>query len=335
MVASGTVLAQEVTPPWAPEPPFSPSNDSIDNDLDSTLEREFTDDRGETIPDYAGESADKDGDKGSAWGVRLRLMGAYWRANIHDLRLSYREGTSGGQTIIFNDDDDDDNNNNEDDPIGDADGGSYRLSLDLGRFVTLSTSLTHARFKDSNLLAPGSGFTFGETTWNTGDLLGSEFEYWSSDLDVALNALNNDYVTLSVGVGLRYTRFETTFSRADVVAENKTLEAVIPAISLGLALRPVKQLEFFAKARIGHLSYEVDDHWSRDSDNEWDYEDSVERESTTVEVDLGISFTIADTIGFIVGYRFDHFEIERLTAERDQSVEGTAHGLYGGLLLSF
>ena len=54
-----------------------------------------------------------------------------------------------------------------------------------------------------------------------------------------------------------------------------------------------------------------------------------------LEVDLGISITIADTIGFIVGYRIDVLEVERLSAQTDQRVEGTVHGPYAGLILNF
>jgi hypothetical protein len=327
----GSALAQEVQPPWAPEPAFSPSNESIDKDLDTSLEGEFSDERGEPVPDYAGESKKSDSKRDSR-GVRLRLMGAYWRAHVHDLRLSYREGTSGGETIIFNDDE----NDSEDDPIQDSDGGSYHIALDLGKYVTISTGIRHARFRDTNTIASGGGFTYGDTSFNSGDELGSEFEYWTADLDVALNALNNDYVTLSVGIGLRYTRFETSFAQNGVDAEENNLEAVVPAVSLGFALRPVKPLEFFARARIGHLSYETDEDWVYDDDDdEWDYREAVDREATFLEIDLGVSVTIAETIGFVVGYRFDQFEIERLTADSDERIEGAVHGLYGGLLLSF
>ena len=60
-----------------------------------------------------------------------------------------------------------------------------------------------------------------------------------------------------------------------------------------------------------------------------------EREASSLEVDLGISLTIADTIGFVVGYRIDYVEVERIGADRDQRAEGTVHGPYAGLILSF
>lgn len=311
---------------------FTPSNESIDSDLDRTLESEYTDERGEPVPDYA---ADSDGGQGAPAArnprdrVRLRIMGAYWRANLSGAEIEYGVGGFGGETIKLNDPDNDQYDEQQFDDVG---AGTYRMTLDLGRFVSLTGSFRHARFTASGFVTPGEGFEqgfdYGSTTWNLGDPYEAEIEVWTGDLDVLIRPVNRDCLTVDLSVGARYSRWETTLGD-DVTPglENTVLESVIPMLGLGVALRPLQELEFFGKVRVGYLGYEIED--------EDDPTEDLERESTSLEVDLGISVTIADTIGFVVGYRLDYIEIERTTVDRDQRVGGTVHGPYAGLILNF
>jgi hypothetical protein len=343
LVAASTALLC-AAPALAQEVEYSPSNDQIDSDLDQALEAEYTDDHPPPpAPSEPGvvvvhEPKAKDDGRG---GFRLRLMGAYWRAHLSDLRLS--KGVGDVDTIKiddFDDFDETDEDGDDDDDWGGSGSGHYELSLDFNRHVGLRGAFNHSVFKGDALVGNkelDEGFSFGNTTWNVGDELDARVEIYTADADVVLRPLNNRYINIDLTLGARYIYFDTELTRngADK-PERERLEAAVPVVGLALGLRPLSWLELFGRVRVGHLSYEVDDHYDWDEDDEdWDYEEAHGRDATSVEIDLGVQFTIADTLGIILGYRLDHVEIERFKDERESEFEATAHGFYAGLAIQF
>ncbi|RMG12409.1 MAG: hypothetical protein D6731_13895 [Planctomycetota bacterium] len=334
LLAPVSVLADE-------EPaPFVPSNEEVDRELDRALEREYRSPppASEPIPDYAAAEEEEEGAR--AFGARLRLLGAYWHPAITDLEFYRRVGTNPRQVVKIEDPYEVDLDG--DDDLEGSPGGFYGLTLDLGRHVALRGGFAHATQLENDFQVGAVGgvqpFTYGDTSWGSGDVLELSHEVYLGDFDVVLRPLNNRYVTIDLSLGARYLSWEVELTRnlAARPQERERLEAVVPTVGFGLALRPVQALELFASTRVGHLSYEVDAGWRWDDWNDkWEYQERKERESTSVQVDLGLSLTIADTLGVIVGYRYEFIALERDTDAEGKGLEGAVHGLFAGVILQF
>lgn len=343
---SGPILAQE------DDAPFVPSNERLDDDLDRSLADEYSSSAEiPDAPDVPPSSVDDDDD--DRCGIKLRLMGAFWRTQFKEVAFSHREGPGLGTGDIVKMSDPLDSENRitagprkNSDALDGDDAGLYEITLSLGRYVALRGGFQHSDFDYEHTIGvagnPGP-FTFGETTWGVGSVLASEFEISTGDLEVVLRPLNNEWITIDVSVGGRYTMWKTEFERkANVLSttadarERDKLEALVPTVGVGLALRPIKQLEFFARARVGALSYErdADLRWNSYKDR-WDRVERLEREAEMVEIDAGISLVLGETIGVIAGYRYSSYELERITDERAHRFEGEVGGFYAGAIIQF
>lgn len=329
------------TPAFAQDGEFSPSNDDLNQDLDQSLHKEFSEDH--PPPPGADAPAGTKKEKRDRFKITLGLMGAYYHTQLFDIDLSYREGLSGGNVVRFADRDDHDGANAFEFEQG---SGTYRAWIDFGKHIAITGGFRTVRYDDTQTLVSnqaqtqgqGTGpFTFGDTSFQAGDTLSAEFELLVADSDFVFRPLNNQWLTIDMSVGARYIFWKTTFNRENGAQSevSSTIEGAMPMVGLGIAFRPVSILEIFGRVRVGGLDYEVDtSDYDSDEIDEYDLEDK-EREMRSYEVDLGIKLIFGETVGLIVGYRLDYIELQRRVASREETVKAKAHGLYGGLILQF
>lgn len=306
-------------------PPFRTSNDQINEDLDRSLRQEFDEDHPpppevtSTPPVVVEEDDDR---------LRLRLGGlaAHYYAQLQDVRVSYREGASGGGDIDVD----------EDDAIADFEPENtqiYRAWFDIGKHVGFYGGFWRGVFRDDQPTT--QAFTFGRTTFLQGEQVNTRVELMTADLDLVIKPVNVRVFELGIHLGTRYMFWETEFKSAlPGRSERSRLEVAIPVVGASLALRPARWFEIFARGRVGYLSYDrpASSHFD---DGDLHTIDAKEKEAKSVEIDVGLKFIVADTIGLIAGYRLDHLRIEREVDQRTEGVRGTAHGVYAGLILDF
>lgn len=307
-------------------PPFRTSNDQVNDDLDRSLRREFDEDH-PPPPDVTSAPppvvVEEDDDR-----LRLRLGGfaAHYYSQLQDVRLSYREGTSGGEDIDVD----------EDDAIADFEPANtqlYRAWFDIGKHVGFYGGFWRGVFRDTQNTT--QQFTFGRQTFLEGEQVSTRVELMTADLDLVIKPVNVRVFELGIHLGARYMFWETEFKSAvPGRQELSRVEAALPVVGASLALRPARWFEIFARGRVGYLSYDRPQS-TRIHDGDVDTIDAKEKEAKTVEIDLGVKFIFADTIGVIAGYRLDHMKIEREVDNRDEGVKGTAHGVYAGLIIDF
>ncbi len=325
---AATLLLFGAGPVWADDA-FTPSNEQIDRDLDQALEREFS---GESEPPPPPPPTYMEAPHQEDRGLEIRVgtMAAYYHAFLNDVKLSLVDDGVGGTEVEFASFD-----GRDEDARFDFDGqgtGTYRSWIDLGKHVSLVGGGRFAQFEDTQVLsnAPGGtpGFEFGKSSFSTGETLNAQFTLMIIDYDVVFKPLNNRWATIELSLGGRYALWDTELSSSSGAREQERLEAVLPMVGFGLALRPIEELTLFGRARVGHieLTYEDDDIES---------EPETEREHTSLEADIGISLIFEECFGFIAGYRLDYLELSRTKGDDSESVEGVAHGLYGGLIVQF
>lgn len=319
-------IASAQTPPRGDDgPPFRVPNDQVDDELDRSLRQEFDEDHpappplGDAPP--AGPRKQDDDDR-----LRLRLGGfaAHYYAQLQSVRLSYREGLSGGGVIRLD----------KNDAVADFDPSNtqlYRAWFDIGRHVSITGGFWRGVFRSSDHVSTQS-FTFGRTTFLEGERIGTRVEAMTADLDLVLKPVNNRWFEMGLHIGARYMFWESQLtSRNDPSREERSrIEAAVPVVGASLAFRPLRWFELFARGRVGYLEY---DRPSRRDD--WGSVDAKAKEARTAEIDLGMKFVIKETIGVIAGYRLDHLRLEREVEERTEGARGTVHGLYAGLILQF
>lgn len=319
---------------------FTPSEDELDQELDESLRDEY-----EWVEEEEEEparpapipppppSATRDR------GIRLRLgtMAAIGWTGFHDIEVSHRKDNRGGDTVIFDSEDGDQENAFE----FENSSGYYRAWFDIGSWVSLQGAFSHVSFKDTNVLGNGHGatpgFVFGDTAYQTGSVVDVRHTLRIADFDVAIHPLNFDWLRLDVTLGARYAYWETTIDRRTTTyaRERERLEALIPMIGLGISIRPVKPFEIFLRGRIGSIELEREEGTYRRRNGRREQIKPFKREQSSLELDGGVSFTLAETVGFIVGARIDYLEIDRTTEDQHTRFEGTASTLYAGVLLQF
>lgn len=325
-------------PAWAQEAgeDFTPSESELDQDLDQSLADEFAEappPERPVVPTPPPPSGGKTDDR-----LRLRLGGiaAYAWTGFHDLEISHREGNRGGDTVLFEGGDGDQSQSFE----FESGSGYYRAWFDIGPWVSLQGAFSHAAFKDTNVLSntPGGtpGFVFGDTAFQTGDAIQVRYTLRLADFDVAIHPLHLDWLRLDVTLGARYVFWQTRFdSVRSGQNQEKTLEALIPMIGLGISFRPVSPMELFLRGRIGALELEREEGRYRRRDGQTRRIEPFKREQSSLELDGGVAFTIDDTIGVVLGARINYLEIERQTEREQTRFEGTASSLYAGLIVNF
>ncbi|MBL4849159.1 MAG: hypothetical protein JKY65_26845 [Planctomycetes bacterium] len=329
------VAAPAIAAPPADD--FTPSNDELDQDLDESLRDEYAEPEPKTAPV---PPVPPPSDSNDAKGIRLRLggMAAYGLTNFHDIEISHRKGTRGGDTIVLDGDDGDQNS------AFDFENGSgyYRTWFDIGSWVSLQAAYSHVKFKDINALSSAEGgtpgFVFGDTTYQTGSVVEIAQTLRIADFDIALHPLHLDWIRLDVTLGARYVYWQTTIDRLSpggFARERERLEALIPMIGFGISLRPVKPFEIFLRGRIGSIEVERKAGSYRRRNGKREQIKPFKREQSSVELDGGFSFTFDETIGLIIGARIDVIEINRQTEDQQTRFKGTSSTLYAGVILNF
>lgn len=309
-------------------PPFRPSNDQLNEELDRSLRQEFDDDH-PPPPEVTPPPPVVPADDGEDDRLRLRLGGlaAHYYSQLQDVKVSYREGTSGGLDIEVD----------EDDSIADFDPANtqlYRAWFDIGKHVGLYGGFWRGVFRDQKQST--QEFAFGRTTFLEGEDLDSRVELMTADLDLVIKPVNVRVFELGLHFGARYMFWETEFksSLASSRRERSRIEAAVPVVGVALAVRPARWFELFARGRVGYLSYDRP-RSTHIRDGDVRTIDAKDKEAKSVEIDMGLKFIFADTIGLIAGYRLDYIKMEREVDQRTEGVSGTAHGVYAGLILDF
>jgi hypothetical protein len=321
-------LAQDGQPPLpageTDGPPFRTSEDQLNQELDRSLESEYDEDHPAPVdpgpPPVVAPPPDRD-----RFELRLGGLAAHYYSQLKDVRVRYREGGSGGEDIRVDDDD------------AIADFGPehtqlYRGWFDIGKHVSFEGGYWSAVYRDTQEIT--QGFTFGRQSFAVGERVGTKVELTTADLDLVIKPVNNRWVELGLHLGTRYMVWETTFEGPGNREVDSKLEAAVPVIGASIAFRPTRFMELFAKGRLGYLSYDRP-RSSRYDDGDIDTIEAKEKNAKSVEVDVGVKFIFAETIGLVAGYRFDHLRLEREVDQRTEGVRGTAHGVYAGLILEF
>tara|TARA_R110002072_G_scaffold260953_1_gene419559 strand:- start:141 stop:1214 length:1074 start_codon:yes stop_codon:yes gene_type:complete len=318
---------------------FTPSEDELDQELDESLQDEYEWVEEEEEPARPAPVPAPPPSVTHDRGIRLRLggMAAIGWTGFHDIEISHRKNTRGGDTVVFDSEDGDQQGAFE----FENSSGYYRAWFDIGSWVSLQGAYSHVSFKDANVLGTSQGatpgFVFGETAYQTGSVVEVSHTLRIADFDVALHPLHFDWLRLDVTLGARYVYWETTLDRRSgtFARERESLEALIPMIGLGISLRPVQPFEIFLRGRIGSIELERKEGSYRRRNGQREQIKPFKREQSSLEIDAGFSFTFDETIGLIVGARLDFLEIDRQTEDQHTRFEGTSSTLYAGLLLQF
>lgn len=314
-LTAATGRAQEGAPP--PDD-FKPSNDQVNRELDDSLRKEF-EPPPPPPPPPPPVVVHRDDDR-----LRLTLggMAAHMVAVLDNVTISHRDHGSGGNDVDL-------------DRISDFDEEhtqTYRAWFEIGRHVALEGGYRGAVFRDGSVNP--TAFTFGRTTYGANEVVDKSIKVGTADLDLVLKPLNNRWIGLGIHLGARYMFWRTTLEGQSVNREESTLEAVVPVIGASIAFRPFKWWEIFARGRVGYLSYDRDAGSYRRNGRRH-YVEAKEKEAKSIELDVGMQFLIADTIGLVVGVRADYMNIEREVDAREESAKGTMKGVYAGLVLQF
>lgn len=328
------------------EQDFTPSNEELDRDLDESLAEEYSE---EEAPSEAAKEDHRDccghdghhhdegpDDRDGHDRLRLRFGGlaAYAWTGLSNLEISHREGGSGGGVIELAQEEDDDF-------VFDNGAGMYRAWIGIGRYVSLQGGWFHGRFGDTNALSNDSGgtpgFTFGGSRFNNGDIVEINQELRVADFDVVVHPLTLKWIRLDFSLGARYAYWETRVERLNrsYNKEEDRIEGLIPMVGFGITVSPVEPLAFFLRGKVGTIEYEREGGYYRRTNGRRRYVEPKNREHTSAELDAGMTFTIANTFGFIVGARIQYIELERVVPDRSSRVEGYASSLYAGVLLNF
>ncbi|MGE0712797.1 MAG: hypothetical protein AB7N76_34220 [Planctomycetota bacterium] len=321
-------------PALAQEQEFTPSDQELNQDLDESLRDEYdTPPPPPPPPPVCDDEDDHDSDR-----LQLRFGGlaAYAWTSLSRVKLSYREGNSGGGKIDFGRSRGHDRGDNEFEFQNGA--GFYRGWIGLGRWVSLQGAWFHGRFQDSNVLGGPNGlppFTFGRTTFRAGEVAQVKHELRVADYDIVLHPLNLSWIRLDLSVGARYAYWGTSITRrtGPYRKEEKALEGLLPMAGVGLTISPARPLTLFIRGRFGSIELERKGGYQGRGRNRR-YVEPKTREHTSAELDGGLTLTI-EGIGIILGARIQYLELERTVPERSARFQGYASSLYAGLVFNF
>ena len=339
LLAGLTAQAQDAPPPTDSSAPDTTQQGAdqdaqLNRELDETLEREYADpDRPRSRrslppvdPDRDPPSSRRDRrERDDGFRIRLRAFGGHYAATFRDVQIGYREGLQGGDLVDL-----DDNLAR----FGFSHTQLYGGEISLGRWIGLWGGYheVHHRYQKLN----PTEFGFGRAPFAENDIVQTSLEFRTADLDLVVKPLHTQHATIGLHFGARYMLFDSELRSAlDGQSERSRIESTVPMVGLELRLRPVRFLEAFVLGRIGHFEYERDEAYVRRRNGSVDRYEAKTRSATAAELNAGLSFTLFDTVGLLVGYRLDYFEMERVVDARAERAEGFAHGPYAALMLQF
>jgi hypothetical protein len=327
---AGAASAQD---PPAQEPPFRPSNEQIDENLDRTLEREYDADHPPPPPDggvvEAPPATEVHHDHDSKFKFHIGGYAAHLYSGITDVQVGKGRGSFNTPVRL-------DGTN----AIADFDNEhaqTYKMWIDFGKHVSLVGGYRRSLFHSNG--PSGASFTFDQLRIGRNEQLGITLDTLSADLDLVIKPINNRWVSIDLHLGSRYMFFRTELqgNRPDRTARS-TLEAAVPVVGAGLAVRPFRWLELFARGRVGYLSYErPESNDRRGRGARGRFQSSPRREKTvkTGEIDIGMQFLIKETIGLVAGWRMDYMSFERRNDLEHEESRATVYGVYAGVVLQF
>lgn len=325
LVLPGLARAQDGPTVEESGPPFRPSNDQLDEELDETLQQEYDEDHPAPPPPEPAPPPPPPEDR---FELRLGGLAAHYYAIVRDVEVFHRDHGSGGEDIELD----------ERDAVADFDPRHlqhYRMWIDLGKHVSFEGGFRRGVFRGEQPVARDA-FTFGQTTFQRNENVETTIDTLTADLDLVVKPVNNRFVELGLHLGSRYMfwRTELKSTASALRRETSTLEAAVPVVGASLALRPVRPLELFVRGRVGYLEYDRPES-THYSNGRLRHIEAKDKEAKTCELDAGIMVTIDQTIGVIAGYRLDYLRIEREVDNRAEGARGTVHGIYAGLILEF
>ena len=318
---------------------FTPPNEQVDRELDESLRREYGPDGKPIERPYDLEPRELppppppppvDDDDDDEWELKLGALAAHYYTWIDGVRISHREGLSGGGRIELT----------KHGAVADYDphnSQTYRAWLDIGRWISLEAGFRRTNYRSSPQ-PTASTFTYGRTTYVAGTRVETELDQATIDADFVFKPVNNRWFELGLHFGARYLFADTMIRNvADPLGqtERERIEMVVPMVGLGLALRPARWLELFVRGRVGHFGYERDEAFVFDDDDDVRHVTPKEKSATSGELDAGVQLLLGDTIGVVAGWRLDYLKVEREVRERDEKLRSLSHGVYGGLILQF
>lgn len=270
----------------------------------------------------------KDEDDDDPFRVYLFGMAAHWSARIFDVYVGSSKGGAYGPHVSL------DGEKNavvdlEDDP---AQTQTYWGSFGLGRYVSFSGGARTAFYRADSTST--RNFVFRGQQFFTGQALTTKFQFLTSDLNLEVHPANGKWGRLDLILGARYMMTDVTFRNRTTNTEvEQRVEAVVPMIGVGAAVRPIHAkaftLELYARGRIGGLSYEQRGvtRSGRRIDREF--------EAMAAEAEGGIALVFFDTLGVIGGYRFEMGEIDRQDRTDRKQSSWKSEGPFAGVLLQF
>jgi hypothetical protein len=307
------------------------AQDRVDRELDDSLRRTYEGEPArEPVPDYAAHEIEKERDR---FQVTLRLSASAQAAYLRNLEIVGREGSSGGEVIELQDDD------GRDFDLEGTLAVVPTVELNLGGYLALRGAATAAVwYGDENRVAAGQGFTFGDTTFASGQTVESEFGLFLGDVQIGAHVVTNRYVRLGLFGGARYMAWETTLERisgGSYVKEESRVEALVPTFTLTLDLSPTPWLEFYANGTVGGFAYESHDEDLVLINGTLTRIPERQRKATTLEAEGGLRLIFAGHFGIYAGYRVSHLRIEREVPEQKEGMKSLVHGPVAGLLFQF
>lgn len=307
------------------------AQDRVDQELDDSLQRAYEHPArpAEPIPDYAEREIEKERDQ---FQVTLRLTGAIQGAWLRDLKLVYREGSTGGATVPV---------------MCGGDGWDVQgtlaaiptVELNLGGYFMIRGSAWGASWRDDQTqVTAASAFRFGDAQFGAGDRVDSRFDLLTADIQLGAQAVTNRYVRLGLFGGARYLGFETTLERSGggpYTKEKSRVEALVPTFTITLDVSPTPWLELYVNGTAGWFGYESKDDVSVTINGSPTRMPKTQRKATSLDVEAGMRFIFADHFGIYAGYRLGYLQIEREVPERKEGVRSLTHGPLAGILIQF
>lgn len=248
----------------------------------------------------------KDEDDLTSIDLKLGAMAGHWSAGIFGVRLASRghDGTGTGGSFDYG-------KRIDSDGLGRSETQIYRAQVNLTRGLGLQATFREAIYRDHGVV--NETFDYDGIQFNPGAFVDTKLYARIFDVDAVVRPVDDKHFNLDVYLGGRYIFAKTEIADGLPVGMGGTgLSAVqvheggMPMVGLGFGLRPIPEIEFFARSRVGGWEWETRS-FSRVDRRTGTFQPghTTLRSMASVEAEAGIKFIFDETIGFAVGYRLE------------------------------
>jgi hypothetical protein len=307
------------------------SDTPLDRKLDETLRREYGDPNGlpappppppPAEPPYAPPpppvTRDHDEWSDNPFQLRLGLLAAFVPVRLFDAKFTRADHgfSDDGWPASGHDDGD----------FGWAASARGAAWLDLGRYISIESAVQvmGARTRGDRHRDSGGWW------WDMGPHPETRVDILTADANLVVHPINCSWGQIDLLIGMRYlsvtTKYRFDFGQglgsSPMMSQN--LEAAIPMIGIGGALRPVHTsgggftFEIYARIRAGGLDLENGGQRDRDW-SDWRHERWL---AASVEAEGGVRFIFCDMIGLSTGVRYEYNDLQK--GDRDEDGTKTA-----------